>query len=280
MQDSPSVSQKTIDQVDTVYIDNAFATAQISLMGAHILSFVPKSDQRDRLWLSDRAIFDNKTPIRGGIPICWPWFSDAHNQVRQDLPSHGFVRTQQWTLTSSQDTTQGTSLTFTPQNTQGPGWDQPCELSLHVLVGKSLIVELITKNTSADAFKFNCALHSYFRVSDINNVELTGLDGPYSDKTQDWQMFDTPEPYQFSAETDRIHLCESPEVKIGDTQSTLIKSSGHDSIVVWNPWQQNSTKMRDMSDDGFLTMLCIETALTQEFILGSEEEHRLRQEIF
>ncbi|GAA0857499.1 D-hexose-6-phosphate mutarotase [Aliiglaciecola litoralis] len=265
--------------VDVLCIDNEHASAQIALFGAHILSYIPKSDNRERLWLSDNAIFDNKTPIRGGVPVCWPWFSDAHNQQRDDLPSHGFVRTQVWHLVEFQESEKGLRLHFSPQSCQGPGWPHLTQCVLTVDVGKSLRISLHTTNLDTASLPLNCALHTYFKVNDIATTQLLGVSGVYRDKTQNWQELVTPTPYQFTQETDRIHLSAIPQVTLVDEFETQITSSGHDSIVVWNPWIENSQKMQDMSDNGYRTMLCVETAVTQTKHLGAGEQMMITQEI-
>jgi glucose-6-phosphate 1-epimerase len=106
------------------------------------------------------------------------------------------------------------------------------------------------------------------------------LSAKYSDKTRDYQLFDTPKPYRFNEETDRVHL-EIPSILtiLDDQIKTDIQSSGHDSIVVWNPWQDKSVSMGDMADDSYLTMLCVETAVTQGHTVEVGETHILEQTI-
>ncbi|GAB5378906.1 MAG: D-hexose-6-phosphate mutarotase [Aliiglaciecola sp.] len=267
-------------KVEILHIDTPHSTAEVSLFGGHVLSFVPKTDLRDRLWVSENAIFDNQSAIRGGIPVCWPWFSDAHNQDRNDLPSHGFVRTQNWRIVGTLEHSEATQVTLVPHSNNGPGWNHETSLTLTLLVGKTLKISLQTKNNDTKSVNLNCALHTYFNVKDILAVELRGLRGNYKDKTQNWHEFDTPIPYTFSQETDRVHLFAAEQVDILDgAETTKVLSSGHDSIVVWNPWAENSEKMKDMESRGYSTMLCVETALTQTFSLPPGATHCLTQEI-
>ena len=115
-------------------------------------------------------------------------------------------------------------------------------------------------------------------MDDINEVELKGLSGTYSDKTQNWAMLETPEPYRFTQETDRIHLNPVKEVTIVEPEAEIgVESAGHDSVVVWNPWAENSANMRDMGPEAYLRMLCVETAVTQGKILQADESHSLTQ---
>ncbi len=268
----------TRDNIQLLHIDNTFATAEISLFGGHILSFKPKHDDRERLWVSQNALFDGKTPIRGGVPICWPWFGDHPSNT--EVAAHGYVRTQTWEILNTEETDTGTTITLKPQTSASDGFEGNAQLTLAVHVGKQLNIQLRTTNLGDTPLTYNCALHSYFAISDINRCKLLGLSEQYSDKTRGYQMFDTPQPYRFSEETDRVHLQQPRTLTIIDEQiKTDILSSGHDSIVVWNPWQDNSISMQDMADDSYLTMLCVETAITQGQEVAPKDTHRLEQVI-
>ena len=274
-----SASIITRDKVQVLQINNSFSKAEISLFGGHILSFIPKHDGRDRLWLSDNAIFDGIKAIRGGIPICWPWFG-AHDS-NTDVAAHGFVRTQTWEIINTEETDTGTTITLKPPTSVGDGFEGNAQLTLVVHVGKQLNIQLCTTNLDDSPLTYNCALHSYFAISDIKQCELLGLSEQYSDKTRDFQMFDSPQPYQFNEETDRVHQEQPRTLTIIDEQNkTEILSSGHDSIVVWNPWQNKSISMGDMADDSFLTMLCVETAVTQKQEVLAHSTHILEQTIY
>ena len=259
-------------------IENAFASAEVSLFGGHVLSFKPKHDDRERLWVSQNALFNGKKAIRGGIPICWPWFGDHGGDT--DVAAHGYVRTQTWGILNAEDTDTGTTITLKPQTSAGKGFDGDAELTLVLQIGQQLNIQLCTTNLGDTFFTYNCALHSYFAISDIKQCELLGLSGQYSDKTHGNQMFATPQPYGFTEETDRVHLQQPRNLSIIDEQiKTDILSSGHDSIVVWNPWQDKSNSMGDMADDSYLTMLCVETAITQGQSVAPGETHILEQTI-
>lgn len=275
-----SISFSKRDNVDTLIIENASARAEISMFGGHILSFIPKHDNRDRLWVSNKAIFDNKTPIRGGIPICWPWFSDVHRQNDPSLPSHGFARTQIWTLTDVKESETSTEVTLKPTQTSGPGMQYDLNLQLNVVVGSKMEVSLKTSNLDERDVLVNCALHSYFRIKDVNTVSLTGIEGKYKDKTLGGGIGETTRPYTILGETDRIHLTNAKLVTIDNQEMTThVVSDGHDSIVVWNPWRENCLKMKDMEENSYQTMLCVESAVTQPMNIGSGESHLLRQVI-
>lgn len=279
--ENPSViTHDRLGSLDTITVKNNVAVAQISLFGGHILSYAPLSDNRPRLWLSDNAILDGKTPIRGGIPICWPWFSNLHGQPEQTLPSHGYVRNQLWTLTDSYAVESGTRLELHPTTCSGDGFKGTASLKLVVTVGHRLQIDLVTQNICDEPFSYTCALHSYFTVEDIGNTRLIGLSGLYGDKTREWQLTQTPEPYTLFEETDRVHQNASPRVTIKTpSHQTQVDSSGHDSIVVWNPWQENATRLADMNNNGYQTMVCVESAITNGKKLLPGEVHTLSQNI-
>ena len=269
-----------ISGITFLNIDNDAASARISLFGGHILSYIPKADNQERLWLSPHANLTGEKPIRGGIPVCWPWFSDDHGREKGTLPAHGILRSQAWQLANSETTAEGTHVELVPSYTRADGFEYDCEVSLHVWVGETLKVELATRNTGIVPFTFNTALHTYFQVEDIQKVTLEGIDGQYKDKTDNWALKDTPSPYDITGETDRIHLTDSArtEIKQHGAAFTAVESSGHDSLVVWNPWQSAAT-ISDMDAFGYKHMICVETAVTQDKVLEPDETHRLVQTI-
>lgn len=261
--------------VDILRIDNAAASAEIALFGGQVLSYVPRQDGRERLWLSDSARWDRSKSIRGGVPICWPWFG-AH--PREGLPAHGYARTRDWEVQEAEEETDCTRLVLALCDSAGEGFSGQAELRLAVTVGRHLKLALETRNAGIEPFLYNCALHSYFRIAEIGETELRGLSGEYSDKTRDWAMFDTPSPYRFSAETDRIHLHAAAQATVaGADFATRIRSAGHDSLVVWNPWREQAAALPDMAAQDFRRMLCVETAITQGKPLRPGEAHTLIQ---
>lgn len=276
MQLSKSTSLIYQESLQLLIIDNEHAHSTISLYGGQVLSFMPKLDKRPRLWLSENAFLDGKRAIRGGVPICWPWFG-AHSEGSAYL-SHGYVRTQQWHIIGCEDSAENTVVRLQPQTSQGRGFNGQAQVTLVLTVGTELDLQLVTDNVGEKDFTYNGALHSYFTVDDINTCELTGLKGDYKDKLQNYALLPTPRPYQFSGETDRVHLTTPDKLVLKHAKgNTDIISSGHDSIVVWNPWDDNSKAMEDMQDEGYQTMLCVETAITQGRVIAPGQSHTLQQ---
>lgn len=272
---------ETKNGIEYLTVQNSKASCRISLFGGHVLSYIPTRDNRDRLWVSPVAFLNGERPIRGGVPVCWPWFSDDHGKAKGELPAHGFLRTQNWSVKQTDSSESHSTVVLTPGTTKGKGFDYDVSVELIVEVGESLNITLVTKNTGDQAFTFNCALHSYFDVESIKDVELKGLYGSYKDKLADWEILDTPAPYTIEAEVDRIHLEAIPSVVIERDGKEYIKvdSQQHDSLVVWNPWQGAAT-MSDMDAFSYKQMVCVETAITQGKSLNPGESCAMRQEVF
>jgi len=221
---------------------------------------MPKHDGQERLFKSKKIVLDGSKSLRAGIPVCWPWFAGQN----EGFQKHGYVRTRPWQVLSASDQAEYTEIVLAPFDMTGEGFDGTAEIGLTLCIGRELSVTLNTINLGTEAFEFNAALHTYFSVEDINQVELKGLSGTYSDKTRDWAMLETPEPYRFTEETDRIHLNPVKNVRIVQPGSEIgVVSAGHDSVVVWNPWAENSGNMRDMGSEAYLNMVCVETAVTR-----------------
>lgn len=257
-------------------IANNHAVAQISLFGGQVLSFCPRKDGRERLYLSKLARLDGSKSIRGGVPICWPWFGS--NLSDTALPAHGYVRTRQWRLLETNESEEHTVVLLQAEDSSGTGLNGTAQLQLRIVIGSELEISLLTRNTGAVAFPLSCALHTYFAIADIHRTSVAGISGEYSDKTRNWEHFQTPTHYTFSEETDRIHLQASPAIRINSGKHTTgVKSQGHDSIVVWNPWTACADNFPDMEAEDYSRMLCVETALTQGFKLEPDASHVLTQ---
>lgn len=265
-----------------IVINNHLASAQISLFGAQVLQFQPHHDQRERLWLSPLTQLDCSEAIRGGAPLCWPWFANQFPQATEKLtklPGHGFLRSQIWQLSQASETETGTTLSFTCPQTKADGFNYRCNVVLEVLVGATLRITLRVENTDNTSFTFTGALHTYFAVHNIRHVQLHGLSGLYQDKTREMNTFLTPEEYRIHEETDRIHQTTGKSVVISQTDieaHTHIEQSGHDSMVVWNPWDK-AKNIANVPDNGYQEFVCVECAITQGKEVLPGEIHELTQ---
>ncbi|MGL5287153.1 MAG: D-hexose-6-phosphate mutarotase [Aeromonas sp.] len=259
-------------------VDNAFARAEITLFGAHVLSY-QRHGEAPLLWLSDKAIFDGVQPIRGGIPLCWPWFGPSPARVGLGKPSHGFARICTWTLDGVSDHVDGSLIHLSLKDSEQTRalWDHAFELELDILVGKELSLVMTTRNTGTTELVYNGALHTYLQIGAPEQVTVTGLGEPYFDKLSG-AMASQHGPLAVDRAMDRIYKAPEAVIKVRDGDRMIeVINGGHDSAVVWNPWIENSAKIVDMSDDGYLTMLCVESTVTvaDGLVVAPDEEHSL-----
>jgi glucose-6-phosphate 1-epimerase len=246
-------------------INNAMAHATVSTYSGQVLSYRPKDRQDDLLFVSDKAYYEEGKAIKGGIPVCWPWFgADPENLGR---PAHGFVRNRQWQVTGSESLADGSTkiiMGITDNNATRALWPHPFRLDIEITVGDSLKVELVTHNTGNGSITISQALHTYFRVGDIGKVSVLGLDGiQYIDKTLGSVRMTQSGPVTISGEVDRIYTGVTGDITIDDSslgRRIVISSSGCSTAVVWNPWAEIAASMADLDDDDYQHMLCVETA--------------------
>lgn len=244
-------------------IKNKFATAVISLQGAHVLSWTPEGHE-DVIWLSEDASFAPGKSVRGGIPICWPWFG-AH-ESDSGLPAHGLARTAMWEIICTEALEDGsTRITFTttPKPENEHMWPTDSTVQYLVTIGKKLEMELVTRNNGSGPIIIGQALHTYFSIGDIDKVLLHGLeDNSYLDKLEGFVEKYQRGPVSVEGEVDRIYIDTARECAIDDKslkRNITIKKRGSHSTVVWNPWQETAEKLGDMGEEGYRKMLCVES---------------------
>lgn len=264
-----------------VDIQTDLAQASIALQGAHIVHWQP-AKQQPVLWLSENSALQPGVAIRGGIPICWPWFGPHVSESH--FPSHGIARTASWALESILQRQQGeVELCFTlPFNeSMHRRWPYAVQLSLQIVVGTTLSVELITNNTGLRDFCITEALHAYLQISDIQKVAVLGLDQcKYIDKLDAQQVKTQVGAVQLTEETDRVYLDTQQTCVIEDPglqRQIKIEKWGSDSTVVWNPWQAKSSAMADMTEQGFRSMVCVEAAnaASNQLRVSAGDGHKL-----
>lgn len=274
-----NVMNRTIIEQNTILeFENEAAEAKISLFGGHVISYVPKHDSRERLWMSSTSKMNGTESIRGGIPICWPWFATQYPNNDSSLPRHGFVRSDYWELAEVSEKPDCTLVTLKFPKSRGAGLNGTFELSLVVSIGNQLEVSLEVINTGESDFSIGGALHSYFSVDDISQTKVEGLSGNYIDKMRDSARFPATSPTTFHEETDRIYQTCEPETQINfGTKTTQVTNHGHDSIVVWNPWLEGAQSIGNMPDDGYKSFVCVEAAITGSVTVAAGEKYVLRQ---
>ena len=263
-------------------VDNAHATATVALQGAHLMTWMPKSAGHPVIWLSKAAKLVPGKSIRGGVPICWPWFGP--HPVESGFPAHGFARTVPWSVVETQKLVNGaTRLVFRiiHSDSTRAQWPHPTELEVHMVVGPTLDIDLVTRNTGQETIRIGDALHTYFEVGDVRKVKVHGLDGcQYIDKVDAGKRKRQVGPVTIAGEVDRIYLDSVADCVIEDptlTRRIRIAKKGSASSVVWNPWVEKAAKMGDLGEDGYLEMLCVEStnADTDLVDLAPGAEHHL-----
>jgi glucose-6-phosphate 1-epimerase len=250
-----------------IKIDNDKASALISVYAGQVLSFQPANDPNNLMFLSETAYYQPGKAIKGGIPICWPWFGPDPDGLGR--PAHGFVRNRFWDVVGTAATPDGDAivtlgLVDTPETRAI--WPHSFNLSLKITIGDSLNLELITRNTNTNKqpFFITQAFHTYFKVGHIDQAAVLGLDGlEYIDKTDNATYKLQTGAVSIGAEVDRIYRNVQGELVIDDAaldRRIRITSQGSSTAVVWNPWAKISAEMADLKDDDYERLLCVETA--------------------
>lgn len=247
-------------------INNAHATASLCLQGAHLMAWQPKSQTLPVVWLSRDARLVPGKSIRGGVPVCWPWFG-AHVS-EPAFPAHGFARTVLWRVLESGSEPDGATrltLRLAESDNSRTQWPHDSRLELTVIAGKTLRMELATENTGVTDFTITEALHTYFRIGDIGAVQVGGLGGcDYWNKVGGSTLGKQNGTIRFAGETDRVYVNTAAECTIEDDilkRRIRIAKSGSRSTVVWTPWIEKANRMGDLGQpDGWREMVCVESA--------------------
>lgn len=244
-------------------VRGARATGEVYLHGGHVTAWTPAGHD-PVLWMSQASRFEPGTPIRGGVPVCFPWFGPGRSGNL--APAHGLARVAEWTLVDVID--DGTDVTLVLRLTDDdvrhqPGsgqWPHAFEALYHVTFGAELKLALTVRNTGEEEISFEEALHTYLAVDDIHGVSVTGLEGAtYLDKlagethTQDGAV-------TVSGETDRVYRSAGTAVVADGHRRIVVAKEGSADTVVWNPWTAKAAAMADYGDDEWRGMVCVETA--------------------
>ena len=266
----------------------------VAEQGAQLLSY-RQGDAPPVIWLSEQAAFETGQSVRGGVPVCWPWFGDLQRNPAEvqamyhgsvSAPAHGLVRALDWQLVSHD--VASASLEFAcPQARHGlPGWPHSVDLGLRIsLNDHGLELELSSQNLGDQPVALSQALHSYFAVSDIRDVSVEGLAGRrYIETLEGWDERQQQGDLRFTGETDRIYL-DLPErltlIDPGWQRRINLQASRSASAVLWNPWIDKAQRLSQFADDAWQRMLCIETAnvLGDRVRLQPGERHSLQLKI-
>jgi len=250
-----------------VSVSNSEGFAKIALHGAHVVEFSP-AGQAPVIYTSRSAVYREGKAIRGGIPVCWPWFGGHPTDASK--PAHGFARNRFWRLMTIESTDDNTALVFELPVVDGDNELYPydVEVNLRVTVAESLKVELSTRNIGEKVAPVGGALHSYFSVSSIHDVKISGLDQVEFIDTVVNKTGKQDGDIMFSGELDRVYLNSHETAVVHDgSREVVIEKDGSQSTVVWNPWIQKSSGMGDLGNDDYLQFLCIEAANAMDDIV-------------
>ncbi len=269
--------------IPVVEVRNAGGKALISCQGAHLLSWIP-SGQDEVIWLSSDACFAEEQSVRGGIPVCWPWFG-AHS-VEASFPSHGFARTVLWEVRATRQLDSGETQISFGLNTGHlhKRIQQMCPefvaLEYTLTIGASLVLMLTTHNHGVEDMVIGEALHTYFNVGDVNNTCVMGLEGKeYLDKPDGFKCKKQVGAIRINEEVDRVYIKTKDELVIDNQKRKIvITKQGSNTSIVWNPWKAVAEKMADLGHDGYLNMLCVESGNAAEDVVtvAAGESHTLQ----
>jgi len=249
------------------------SSAIVSRLGGQVLSWTTP-DGRERLYLSERAVYDGSVAIRGGIPVCFPQFAECGI-----LPKHGFVRTREWEVSTrrSGDDYALVTLEISDDAETHALWPHRFRLELTLMIEADRIdLELCVANTGELPFEFTAALHTYLRVVQVEDVAVEGLYGhDYRDAADSNKVVrDSGTELLIEGETDRVYRhVRRPQMLRAGNLSLGIQQQGFPDTVVWNPWVEKCAALADMPDDDWRHMLCIEAAaadVIQELGAGDE----------
>ena len=253
----PSQHQPGDAGLPMLLVENRQARAVIALQGAHVMSFQPKG-QREMLWVSPKTLFESGKPIRGGIPLCLPWFG-PHSEDKTWL--HGFARTRQWTLVGSNTLADGATrlvLELSGDATLCALWPHDFLFHLEIVVGKTLRLEMTVENRGQAPAPLAFAFHTYFAVPDVAQAVISGLEGTsFIDKTDNLARKTQQGEFTISAMTDRVYLDVPAKQRIKSEDGAITIESPSRCAIVWNAWH-NDKNIGDIGEGNHVGYVCVE----------------------
>jgi glucose-6-phosphate 1-epimerase len=256
------------------------ASVEIYPHGAQVTSWKPAGAE-EALFLSERSTWQDGRAIRGGIPICFPWFRAKADDAA--APAHGFVRTKEWRLASVRRDGERVVVICSTENDASTQHWWPCAFRLEhrIIVGENLELALTVRNTGEDAFTFEEALHTYFRVSEAEDVTVRGLDQiTYLDNVDGNRKKTQSGDLILTGKTDNAYIdVRSAAELIDPAWGRIIRTEKRNSAttVVWNPWEEGAASLSDPGRDEWQRFACVEPSniLGSAVVLAAGEEHRM-----
>lgn len=264
-----------------VRIASPYASGEMYLHGGHVTSWKP-AGREEVLFLSSQSRWENGNAIRGGVPICFPWFGAKADDPK--APAHGFARTKAWQLESIAQVKDGIAVSmFIESDTDTKRW-WPAEfrLACRATFGSHLRLELVVTNTGKESLRFEEALHAYHRVGNILRTRVSGLDAvDYIDKTDSNRRKSQRGEIAIVSETDRVYLNTRDAIELEDPvlrRRTRVAKENSSTTVVWNPWVQKARSLSDFGDDEWIQMICVETSNVSDFAvdLAPGQQHKMK----
>lgn len=264
-------------------IDHPAASGRIALNGAHVMEWTP-AGEKPVLYMSPLALLEPGKAIRGGIPVCWPWFGD--HPTEPGKPAHGFVRNEMWRPGDVTEDADGVKVQLFLSDSEATRalWPHRFELRLELSLGAELSVALCIKNMDEAAWSMTGALHTYLQVADVTAASVIGLDDAfYVEKRLSPERIEQSGPVIFDREVDRnyesratLRLLDKPAGR-----TLVVEKSGSRATIVWNPWIEKSKRLADLPDDAYPHFVCIEAANAAPDVitLAPGEEHVLSQRL-
>ncbi|MGB8890390.1 MAG: D-hexose-6-phosphate mutarotase [Candidatus Korobacteraceae bacterium] len=251
-----------------VQVSSPTAAGEMYLHGGHVTSWTPTGKQ-EVFFVSANSLWADGHAIRGGVPICFPWFGDKADDPH--APAHGFVRTKSWQLESIEQTGGAVAVTMSTASDESTKkwWPADFQLLHRATFGAELALELVMTNTGSTALHFEEAMHAYHRVGDVAHARVSGLDGTaYLDKTDSFRKKTQHGEVVIESETDRVYLDTPHPLRLNDPvlhRQIQVTKQNSQTTVVWNPWVQGARKLADLAGDQWKHMLCIETSNVGDF---------------
>ncbi|MGA8743303.1 MAG: D-hexose-6-phosphate mutarotase [Terracidiphilus sp.] len=264
-----------------IQVQTSSATAEIYLHGAQVTAWKP-ADANEVLFLSEKSQWAEGKAIRGGIPVCFPWFRAKADDPQ--APAHGFVRTKEWKIESiAVEPGESVCVHFSTGSDDATRrwWPFDFQLEYRITIGRALKLELTMKNTGQSALRFEEALHTYFKVGNVERVRVSGLDGTtYLDNREGNRRKTQSGDLQFSAQTDDAYVNASGPMEIVDEvlrRRLETKKWNSNSTIVWNPWRDGASSMMDLRQDEWCGMLCVEggNILDSAVMLQPQQTHTM-----
>jgi glucose-6-phosphate 1-epimerase len=263
-----------------VQITGSQVEGEIYLHGAQVTSWKPAGSD-EVLFVSTKSRWQEGQAIRGGIPICFPWFRAKADDPK--APAHGFVRTKSWQLASIAEEDSGVAVSMSTESDEQTRRWLPADFRLvyRVVFGPELTMELTCTNTGNTGLRFEEALHTYNRVSDVANVRLQGLDAvQFLDNTDSNRAKIQHGDVVIASATDNAFIGTQNDVTLIDPElhrRIRLKKTNSLTAVVWNPWREGAVRLRDLGDGEWTQFLCVEASniLASSISLAPGEEHKM-----